>query len=298
MTTSFRPAGAMVALVTPLEANGDIDENGLERLIERVVVAGIDGVSPNGSTGEGARLGRERRIAVATRVRKLAPDGMAVVSGIPLTTLDEGRAELDDLAELGATAALVAPPSYYPLPDDSVLRLYETLAHDAPLPLVLYNIPAFTKVRFAPDIVARLAAHPMIVGIKDSSRDLEYQQQLIAATADAEFAVLTGADSLLVASLTVGAAGSISAGANLVPELPVGIERAIHAGDFRTATELQRRLARIAAACSVGEPPAGWKAALAIAGVCRPDLAAPAAALPATLRTVLESRLATEGIAR
>ena len=297
MTMSFGPSGAMVALLTPLDADGRLDEHGLERLVERVVAAGIDGISPNGSTGEGARLGRERRIAVATRVRKLAPDGMPVVSGVPLTTLDEGRAELDDLAELGATAALVAPPSYYPLPDESVLRMYEALAGDAPLPLLLYNIPIFTKVRLAPGVVARLATHPAIAGIKDSSRDMEYQQELIAATADAEFAVLTGADSLLVASLAVGVAGSITAGANLVPELPVGIQRAFHAGDFRTATELQRRLARIVAACNAGEPPAGWKAALSVAGVCGPDLAAPAAALPATLRATLEIRLAAEAIA-
>ena len=297
MTMSFGPSGAMVALLTPLDADGRLDEHGLERLVERVVAGGIDGISPNGSTGEGARLGRERRIAVATRVRKLAPDGMPVVSGVPLTTLDEGRAELDDLAELGATAALVAPPSYYPLPDESVLRMYEALAGDAPLPLLLYNIPIFTKVRLAPGVVARLATHPAITGIKDSSRDMEYQQELIAATADAEFAVLTGADSLLVASLAVGVAGSITAGANLVPELPVGIQRAFHAGDFRTATELQRRLARIVAACNAGEPPAGWKAALSVAGVCGPDLAAPAAALPATLRATLEIRLAAEAIA-
>jgi len=297
MTMSFGPSGAMVALLTPLDADGRLDEHGLERLVERVVAGGIDGISPNGSTGEGARLGRERRIAVATRVRKLAPDGMPVVSGVPLTTLDEGRAELDDLAELGATAALVAPPSYYPLPDESVLRMYEALAGDAPLPLLLYNIPIFTKVRLAPGVVARLATHPAIAGIKDSSRDMEYQQELIAATADAEFAVLTGADSLLVASLAVGVAGSITAGANLVPELPVGIQRAFHAGDFRTATELQRRLARIVAACNAGEPPAGWKAALSVAGVCGPDLAAPAAALPATLRATLEIRLAAEAIA-
>jgi 4-hydroxy-tetrahydrodipicolinate synthase len=296
MSTSFRPEGAMVALVTPLDPDGHIDEIGLERLVERVVVAGIDGISPNGSTGEGARLGRQQRIAVATRVRKLAPDGMPVVSGVPLTTLDEGLAELNDLAELGATAALVAPPSYFPLPDDSVLRLYEALAQAAPLPLVLYNIPVFTKVRLAPDVVARLASHPAIAGIKDSSRDMEYQQELIAATADAEFAVLTGADTLLVASLTVGAAGSISASANLVPELPVGIQRAFRAADLPTAIELQLRLARIVAACRASEPPAGWKAALSIAGICGPDLVAPAAALPTTMRAALAGRLAAEGI--
>jgi dihydrodipicolinate synthase/N-acetylneuraminate lyase len=249
---SFLPAGAMVALATPVHADGTLDENGLERLVARVVEGGIQGISPTGSTGEGALLTRAQRHAVCRRVRELAPAGMPVIAGLPLTTLREGPAELAALAEAGATAALVATPSYYPLSDDGVLRVYETLAEQTPIPIVLYNIPVFTKVMIAPEVVGRLAAHPAIAGIKDSSRIMEYHQQILYATAGAEFSVLTGADILLVASLTLGTVGTIAGSGNLVPDLVAGVCRAMAAGDLAGAQAVQQRLARIVLAARVG----------------------------------------------
>jgi 4-hydroxy-tetrahydrodipicolinate synthase len=268
-------SGAMVALVTPWHPGTGIDLAALERLIERV--AGADGISTAGSTGEGAMLGRAQRVALARRVRELT--AVPVIAGLPLVTVADGRAELDELAAAGASAALVAPPSYYPLSDDGVRRLYSELAEESPLPLVLYNIPIFTKVRLSPAVVGLLAEHPAIIGIKDSSRDMEYQQEVIIATADADFAVLTGTDTLLVASLALGAAGTIAASMNLVPELASGIYRAFTSGDLAEAVRLERRLAQIVAACRGGLFPAGWKAALEIAGVCRRDAVPPGTAL-------------------
>jgi dihydrodipicolinate synthase/N-acetylneuraminate lyase len=294
---TFLPAGVMVAMATPVHADGKLDTGGLERLVSRVVSGGVDGISPLGSTGEGPRFTRAQRAEVTRRVRELAPPGMPVVSGLPLVTPAEGPAELEALAEAGATAALVAPPYYYPLADDAVLRMYETLADHSPIPLVLYNIPVYTKVSIAPAVVGRLAAHPAIAGIKDSSRDVDYQAKLIEATEDAEFSVLTGADTLLVVGLTLGAAGIIGASANLVPELTVGVYRAFMAGDLATAKSLQRRLARVTGFCRVGYPPAGWKAALQIAGVCGPDPAPPGTRLTADQHARLAEQLAAEGLA-
>ena len=267
-------AGVMAALVTPWDpAGGDdglggIDGAGLERLIERISAGGADGISPGGSTGEGALLTADQRAELTRRVRDLVPAGMPVIPGLPLRTLAEGRAELAALAAAGADAALVAPPYYYPLPDAGVARLYTDLAGDSPLPLVLYNIPQFTKVRLAPATVGILAQHPNVIGIKDSSRDMEYQQEVIIATADADFAVLTGTDTLLVPSLALGAKGTIAGSVNLVPELVTGTYKSYTAGDHDRAIELQRQLAGIVAACRDGYFPAGWKAALEIAGVC------------------------------
>jgi dihydrodipicolinate synthase/N-acetylneuraminate lyase len=262
-----------------------------------VISGGVDGISPLGSTGEGARFTRAQRVEVCRRVRELAPPGMPVIPGLPLVTPAEGPAELDALAEAGATAALVAPPYYYPLSDDGVLRVYEPLAENSPIPLVLYNIPVFTKISIAPAVVGRLAAHPAIAGIKDSSRDMDYQAKVIEATAGAEFRVLTGADTLLVVGLTLGAAGIIGASANLVPELTTGVYRAFTAGDLATAKSVQQRLSRITGACRVGYPPAGWKAALQIAGVCGPDLVPPGTRLPADQHTRLAEQLTAEGLA-
>lgn len=299
MTTgaTFRPAGVMVALATPVHPGGALDEGGLERLVERVVAGGVDGVSPLGSTGEGARFTRAQRRDITRRVRELVPPGMPVIPGLPLATPAEGPAELEGLAEAGATAALVAAPCYYPLSDEGVLGVYETVAEHSPLPLLLYNIPVYTKIVIAPWVVARLAGHPAVAGIKDSSRDLEYQQRVIEVTAAAEFGVLTGADTLLLAGLTLGAAGIIGASANLVPELTTGVYRAFAAGDVAGARPLQQRLARITAACRAGPAPAGWKAALEIAGVCAACLVPPGTGLPAGERARLAELLAAEGLA-
>lgn len=294
---NFLPSGTMVALATPVEADGTVDQAGLERLVRRVVSGGVDGISPTGSTGEGARLTREQRLAVCRQVRDLAPPSMPVIPGLPLVTLAEGPADLAALADAGATAALVAAPSYYPLSAEGALRLYETLADRSPLPLLLYNIPVYTKVSIAPGVVATLAEHPMIAGIKDSSRDMVYQQEVIYATAGAEFSVLTGTDGLLVASLLLGAVGTIAASANLVPGLVSSVYQAFEAGDTPTALSLQQRLTRIIAGCRRGELPSGWKAALEIAGVCAAHPVPPGLPLPVEEYGQLKDLLTAEGIA-
>jgi 4-hydroxy-tetrahydrodipicolinate synthase len=294
---SFLPAGAMVALATPVRADGALDEGGLERLVQRVVSGGVDGICPLGSTGEGARFSRAQRREITRRVRALAPAGMPVIPGLPLVTPGEAPAELEGLAEAGATAVLMAPPSYYPLSDDGVLRMYESVADRSPIPLLLYNIPVYTKVTIAPRVVGLLATHPSIAGIKDSNRNMEYQAQVIQATRDAEFRVLTGADTLLVVGLTLGAAGIIGASANLVPELTTGVYRAFGAGDVPGALCLQERLTRITNACRAGFPPAGWKAALEIAGVCEAHLVPPGTGLSAGERASLTELLTAEGLA-
>ena len=284
-------AGVLAALVTPASENGAVDVGGLERLVGRVVAGGVNGISPVGSTGEGPKMSGDQRAAIVRRVRACVPPGMPVVPGVPIVTLDDAVAELGAVAEAGASAALVSPPSYYPLSDGAVLRLYGALADRSPLPLLLYNIPAFTKVRIAPEVAAELAAHPRVAGMKDSSRDMEYQQQVLAVCAGAEFSVLTGTDTLLVASLLSGARGTIAASANLVPELTVGIYQAFTAGDIPGALALQQSLSAVVAACRRGEFPAGWKAALEIAGVCAAHPVLPGAALPAAQRADLAARL-------
>lgn len=282
------PGGVLVALVSPLDDAGELDLSGLERLLERVLNGGVLGISPTGSTGEGARLPRRLRHRIVDAVRTRIPDAMPIVAGLPVTAVDEAAQELRALADRGASAALVAPPSYYPSDAGAVERLYTQLADASPIPLVLYNIPVFTKVRLDPGVVATLAGHPQIVGIKDSSRDIEYLQQLRYAVDDsdtaagADFRILTGSDTLLLASLLLGAHGTIAASANLVPELVVELYDAVGRADFVTARMLQRQLFQVGLACRRGAAPAGWKAALEIAGVCSARLAPPAGRLPET----------------
>lgn len=298
MNSTIVPGGTLAALATPLHQDGTVDQGGLEHLVARVLGAGADGVSPVGSTGEGGRLGRDRRLDMVRRVRALVPSDVPVVAGAPLHNVTDGLPEVAALADAGADAALVSIGAGYPLTDDDVMRYYEQLADRAALPVVCYNIPVYTGIRIAPSVVARLATHPNVAGIKDSSRDMEYLQEVVFATTDADFTVLTGTDTLLLASLAIGAHGSIAASVNVVPEISVAICRAFAAGDLAAGRREQQRLTRIVSACRTGPAPAGWKAALAIAGVCEPYLAPPASVLPEPQYGTLKQALAELGLAR
>lgn len=293
------PHGVVTALVTPLDSAGRLDEEGLDRVVDRALAGGVVGLSPCGSTGEGARLSKEQRLRVVRRVRARAGN-VAVLPGVPVTAVPDAHEELAELGRIGVTAALVAPPSYYPCDDEDLVRLFTMLADESPVPLVLYNIPVFTGVPLPVDVVSRLAGHPCIVGIKDSSRDMDYLQSVVRALGDGEersrFTVYTGADTLLLASLLVGADGAIAASSNLVPEIGVDVFTAMAEGDLSQARHSQQRLVQVVTACRQGAFPAGWKAALHLAGVCGPHLAAPAAPLPEMLVERVEVQLRATGV--
>lgn len=292
------PAGVMVALATPLHRDGRLDRGGLARLLDRVLGAGVHGISPVGSTGEGARLTADGRCEVVAAVRKHVGRDLPVIAGLPASNVAAAKVELTAAAGAGADAALVAPPSYYPASDAEVEALYAALAEDTPIPLVLYNIPKLTGVSISPAVAGRLAPHPRIIGMKDSSGDMQHLTGVVYAVENDDFGVYTGTDSLLLAALQNGAIGTIAASVNLVPALAKVIWDAVQADDLAVATATQRRLFDIVTACRRGGIPVGWKAALQLAGVCDATLAQPAIGLPAAdydaLRTDL-GRLDTDG---
>lgn len=298
MTAGPAPlAGIMVALVTPVADGGAVDHRAIEGLVARLLDAGVAGISPLGSTGEGASLPQADRLAVLDTVRAAVPPGTPVVAGSFSDSLQGAVDDLAAYADHGASAALVAPPHYFALGPSDLRRWFEALAERAALPVVLYNIPSFTKNGLAPSVVADLARHPRIVGMKDSSRDMEYLLQVVDAVGPGDdFAVMTGTDTMLLSSLGAGAHGAIVASANLVPDLVVGVHRAWAAGRFDEAVALERRLRQVVAACRVGEFPAGWKAAVAAAVGCRPWLVPPRSPLGDAPADALRRRLAELGV--
>jgi 4-hydroxy-tetrahydrodipicolinate synthase len=288
----IRLAGVMCALVTPMDENGEVDLEGLERLVQRVVDGGVTGICPVGSTGEGPRLSAQQRHAVVRRVRALVPDGFPVIPS-PATAVATRTAEdVEALAALGCDAVLVAPPSGYLLDDDEVRRFYEELAARSPLPIVMYNFPALTRVRISPAVVGTLAHHERIIGVKDSSRELEYTQAALYASSGAQdFVVLTGSDTMLIATLMVGGSGAIVGSANLVPELGVAVYDATLAGDWVRAREAQRTLFEVVSAARAAGFPGGWKAALDMVGVCAPYPAPPALPVSGEALALFRKRL-------
>lgn len=296
MVTASGLRGVHVALATPIAEDGRLDRTGLAGLLDRVIAGGVDAVCPTGSTGEGPRLTRQERRAVTLAAREHLGPGLLLLPAASAMSAEDALAEIQGLADEGADGVLLAPPSYYPMGAGEVVDWYSRIADDAALPLVLYNIPAMTTVSLPAPAVADLARHPQVLGIKDSSRDLEYLESVLYAVTDAEFTVLTGSDTMLLASLQLGAHGTIAASANLVPQLSRSVYDATLAGDLGAAREAQRRLFEVVMACRAGVTPAGWKAALHWAGVCSARLVSPARPLDERLRRELEAALERLGV--
>jgi dihydrodipicolinate synthase/N-acetylneuraminate lyase len=288
--------GVIVALLTPVDRAGTVDHGALRSLVERLAGRGVTGVSPLGSTGEGYSLGLEQRLAVTDTVARSVPAGMPVIPGVFAHNHEQAVAEIAAYADHGGTAVLAAPPGYYPLSAAEQQGYFSRLADAAALPLVLYNIPVYTKVQIAPAVAAALAAHPRVAGLKDSGRDLGYAARLLDAVAAAgaadDFSVLTGTDSLLVSYMLAGARGTICANANVVPELVLAAYDAVRAGKLDDALRLESRLRAVQAAFGTGAPPAAYKAAVAAAGVGEPWLVPPRLPLTEAETARLLDRLA------
>jgi dihydrodipicolinate synthase/N-acetylneuraminate lyase len=288
--------GVIVALLTPVDREGKVDHGALRQLVERLTSRGVAGVSPLGSTGEGYSLGLDQRLAVVDTVAESVPAGMPVIPGVFAHNHEQAVAEVAAYADRGATAVLVAPPGYYPLRAAEQEGYFSRLADAAALPLVLYNIPVYTKIQIAPAVAAALAAHPRVAGLKDSGRDLGYAARLLdavrAAGAAADFSVLTGTDSMLVSYLLAGARGTICASANVVPERVLAVYDAVKAGKLDDALRLEATLRQVQDACAIGASPAAYKAAVARSGVGEPWLVPPRLPLTEAETAELVERLA------
>jgi 4-hydroxy-tetrahydrodipicolinate synthase len=268
-------------------------------LVEHVIGGGVHGLLALGSTGETASLDEQARRTMLDTVVKAARGRVPVICGVAQSHLAAARGELEAAHELGAGAALVAPPFYYPTDQAGVLAFYRELAAGAELPLMLYNIPQFTKIVAEPATVATLAREGTISGIKDSSRDFEYFEGVCIATRDLPaFRMFTGSDTMLLASLAMGGAGTICGAGNIAPAMVVRIFEDYVRGDIAAARAAQDRLYEVVAAVRAGVFPLAIKAALHMIGICEPWSAPPVRKLDDRLEPPLRRQLETAGLVR
>ena len=175
----------------------------------------------------------------------------------------------------------------------ALVEFYQRLAERSPLPLMLYNIPQFTKVVAEPQSVATLAREGAIKGIKDSSRDFEYFEGVCLATRDIpDFRIFTGSDTMLLASLAMGGAGTICGAGNIAPRWVVRVYDAYARGDLEAARSAQDELYRLVMAIRDGVFPSAIKAALHLQGICEPWTAPPVSRLDPRLEARLREQLA------
>jgi 4-hydroxy-tetrahydrodipicolinate synthase len=287
--------GIIVPLVTPLDSQDRLDRAGLERLVEHVVKGGVSGVFILGTTGEGPSLSYELRSELIEAVCRLAAGRVPVLVGITDTAYERSMAMARVAERSGASAVVAAPPYYFRISQSDLLRYVEQIARESALPVFLYNMPSLTKTAFEADTVRRATGIRGVLGLKDSSGDLDYLASVVRSTGT-EFPVMIGPEELLVAAMRAGASGGVCGGANLNPRLFADLHQAAASGDFETAAKLQARVREMGDALyTVGDGSTsylrGLKSAMAAAGLCSSTCALPFAPFTAEEQRLLESRL-------
>ena len=262
--------GILGPLTTPFDPEtGDLSPVSFRSGLRAHLEGGLDGAVIAGSTGEAALLDDAERQALIEWARPLVPADRWLIVGVgsESTRLTIRRAA--DAAERGADAVLVVSPHYYGaamMTHDALRAHFTRVAEESPAPVVLYNIPKYAHLTIDPSLVAELARHENVIGIKDSSGDLDLLRSYLASQSDA-FSVLTGSGSGILPALEMGARGGILAVALFALPLALEVREAWAAGDRQRAAEAQERLVPLAREIVAGLGVAGVKAAIDAIGL-------------------------------
>jgi 4-hydroxy-tetrahydrodipicolinate synthase len=287
--------GTHTALVTPMTADGSVDEAVLGGLVTRQIDEGVDGLVVCGTTGESATLTRDEQLRVIESVIAHAGGRIAITAGAGGNSTVEVVDFVRRLEGLGVDAVLSVVP-YYNKPTQAGLVAHFTAIADAsPAPVMMYNVPGRTGQNMEADTTVELARHPRIQGVKEASGDLG-QASRIAQEAPPGFRLLSGDDSLALPLIALGATGLVSVVSNVDPGRTGRMIRAALTGETAVAGELQDELAVLTSLCFVEANPIPAKAALAAMGFLEESLRLPLVPLADEHRPALLAELERLGL--
>ncbi|MDQ5908011.1 MAG: 4-hydroxy-tetrahydrodipicolinate synthase [Pseudomonadota bacterium] len=233
--------GSMVAVVTPMQADGALDFAALARLVEFHIENGTDAIIAVGTTGESATLDFEEHIAVVSKVVELVKRRIPVIAGTGANSTREALHLTQRSMAAGADACLLVTPYYNKPTQEGLYRHYKLIADSVAIPQILYNVPGRTACDLKPETVERLADTPNIIGIKEAST-LERIQELVRRCGD-RLDVYSGDDGIAAEAMLSGAKGNISVTANVAPRLMHELCAAALAGDRVRAEMINNQVA-------------------------------------------------------
>lgn len=273
MTQSFSISGIVPPLVTPLTARDQLDVEGLKRLLNHVIEGGVSGVFILGTTGEAPSLSYRLRREMITQTTKFVAGRIPVLVGVTDTAFVESTSLAQFAADAGADAAVLTTPYYFPAGQTELTAYVRNIAPEIPLPLMLYNMPGLTKVWFDIETLEQLSQIPSIVGVKDSSGDLDYFGRLCQLKkARSDWSILIGPESKLAEAMAAGGDGGVNGGANVFPRLFVHWYQAIQNNDESTAAQCAEQVQTLQKIYDVGKYASrhikATKSALSILGIC------------------------------
>ncbi len=288
--------GVIPALTTPFHADLSLDADGFARLAELVIADGVDGLLVNGCTGESWSLSGDERASVFRVAAQVARGRVKVIAGCSAITAAETIGKIRQAEAAGCDYAMVSPPWYVIPGPEEIMDHYEAVLDATEIPVVLYNIPRRTGVHITPDMVDRLADHPKVAAIKESSKDWGVLSQVIRRASD-RISVFAGYASFFgLAALTEGAVGYMDSGTPVFGKKSPEFYRACVGGDLAKARQIQIEMAAMLDAFfGLGTFPASVKASLDLIGRPGGPTRPPIKPLKAAQRETLRQKMLEAG---
>lgn len=278
MLRPFR--GIIPPLITPLTDRDTLDVEGLDRLLEHVIAGGVQGIFLLGTTGEAPSLSYRLRRELVTRACQGVRGRVPILVGITDTAFLESVALARHAADAGASAVVLSTPYYFPAGQTELLGYTQHIAAELPLPLVLYNMPSLTKVWFDVETLRQLASIDKVVGIKDSSGDLDYFGRLMTLRAQRpDWSIMIGPEAFLPQAMQLGGDGGVAGGANVFPTLFVACYQAAVAGDSTQVAAIGQTISDLQRIYDIGKYASrhikATKCAASLLGLCDDFMAEP-----------------------
>jgi len=233
--------GSIVAIVTPMHADGSLDFEGLNRLIDWHIAEGTNSIVIAGTTGESATVSVDEHCALIKATVAHAKGRIPIIAGAGANSTAEAIKLTRFAKEAGADATLQVVPYYNRPTQEGMYQHFKAIAEAVDLPVILYNVPGRTVADMSNDTILRLAAIPNIVGVKDATGNIGRGYDLLRL-APKSFAVYSGDDPTAMALMLAGGAGNISVTANVTPRAMADMCKAAIAGDIATALELNNKM--------------------------------------------------------
>ncbi len=287
--------GSIVAIVTPMHEDGRLDLEAYRRLIDWHVAEGTAAIVAVGTTGESPTVDFEEHCTLIRVAVEQAAGRVPIIAGTGANSTREAVELTRYAREIGAQASLQVVPYYNKPTQEGLYQHFRTVAEQAGLPVILYNVPGRTVADLSNDTVLRLAQVPGIVGLKDATGDIPRGSDLLARL-PAGFAVYSGNDDSALALMAMGSHGVISVTANIAPGPMAAMCRAALGGDWKTAQAINRRLLPLHFKLFVEANPIPLKWAMAERGLIGRGIRLPLTPLSPAQHDAVRSALQAAGI--
>ncbi|MDP5054527.1 MAG: 4-hydroxy-tetrahydrodipicolinate synthase [Congregibacter sp.] len=287
--------GSIVALVTPMHRDGQIDYPALDGLLDWHVAAGTSAIVAVGTTGESATLDVHEHLDLIRHCVNYLAGRIPVIAGTGANSTREAIELTRGAASVGADACLLVTPYYNRPSQRGLYEHFRTVAQAVTIPQILYNVPSRTAVDLSNETTCRLAAIDNIVGIKDATGDVLRGRELLAKV-PATFAVYSGDDATAADLILAGAVGNISVTANVVPQRVAALCAAALAGDKQTVREINASLEELNRALFIEANPMPVKYALARMGRMQDGIRLPLTLPEGEAAAVIDAALKSMGL--